>query len=111
MNARVPPPEMDAVVPAPDPAGEPAADARMLARLAEIGMDLAEALRREALARAAAAEAGAGATGGGGGGAPAMPAPGNDLGQSFARLTRAVRLTLALKKKWAEERQAEVQAA
>jgi hypothetical protein len=60
---------------------------RMLRELAELGMELARAMARQALAQA---EAGAP-------GEPAAGGPGRgDPGLAFARVARAVRLTLAL---------------
>jgi len=63
-----------------------------LQELAEIGMDLARALRRQVV-EAAAVD----------GGAPAVPAAGGgDPALAFSRLARAVRLTLALEARVAE---------
>ena len=104
MNAHVAPPQidvpesLDAVV---------ARQRRMLAELAEIGMDIARSMRREAAARAEAAEAAAEASVGRG--EPA-PAAGPDLSLAMTRLTRAVRLTLAMEKRLAEEQAGLVQA-
>jgi hypothetical protein len=75
-------------------AGEPTRIARQLARLeelAEIGMDLARQVRREALA--------------GEDGPPARPAA--DLALVFSRISRAVRQTLALEARLAADHQAE----
>ena len=70
---------------------------RTLKELAEIGMDLARTVRRQAMTQAdaeiAAAEHGAAA--------PAVAAA--DLALVFARISRAVRQTLALEAKLAEE--------
>lgn len=71
----------------------------MLEELAEIGMDLARALRRRVLAQAAAAEG-------------AMDAPalleqhGGDPGLTFSRIARAVRQTLALEARLDQDHQA-----
>jgi hypothetical protein len=67
---------------------EAARDRRMLDRLAEIGMEIAEALGEQVLAQAAA---------------PDAPVPGPDLTLAFTRVARTVRQTLALKPKLAEE--------
>ena len=82
--------------------------ARALADLAAIGMNIARALERQALALAAASEAVAGRIVA----ADLAPAEaasaiadlgrGPDLGLSFSRLSRAVRLTLALEARLAE---------
>jgi hypothetical protein len=66
----------------------------MLQELAEIGMQMARAVRDEALARAGATDEDA----------PARPSPfgGGDLGLVYARIARAVRQTLALETRVAE---------
>jgi hypothetical protein len=83
---------------------------RMLQELAEIGMDLARAVRRQALEQAAAEPAGidqtstierAGTT----------ERVGGDLGLVFSRIARAVRQTVALESKIEEERRARDQRA
>lgn len=63
---------------------------RMAAELAEMGMDMARALHRRVLEAAAGDEA----------------AASWDLGLAFARVSRAVRLTLALEARLEQERQA-----
>jgi hypothetical protein len=63
---------------------------RILQELAEIGMDLARAVRTRALALAAKAD----------------PAAAVDLGLSFSRIARAVRQTVALEAKFEQDRQA-----
>ncbi|HWK45846.1 MAG TPA: hypothetical protein VNT30_14085, partial [Stellaceae bacterium] len=65
---------------------------RMLQRLAEIGMELAEAVGRQALEQAKAASEPAGT--------PQKAGP--DLGLVFTRLSRAVRQTVALEARIAE---------
>ena len=80
--------------PAPAPAAPPA-DARalidaqmaMLTRLAQVGMEIAEACGRQAASPPA------------GGDDAAAPAPGPDPGLVFARVARAVRLTIALQQR------------
>jgi hypothetical protein len=71
---------------------------RILAELTEIGMDLARAVRRQALAQAAPEEADT----------PQAGAPdrigGGDLALVFSRIARAVRQTVALEAKLAEDR-------
>ncbi|QUD89203.1 hypothetical protein [Phenylobacterium montanum] len=92
MNAPVPQSGFDDADPALSPAEARALrHGRVLARLAEIGMEMAEALGREARARAEAAEAG-----------EAGPAAAGDPGLAFSRIARAVRLTLALEARLAE---------
>ncbi|HWK45279.1 MAG TPA: hypothetical protein VNT30_11185, partial [Stellaceae bacterium] len=66
---------------------------RMLQRLAEIGMELAEAVGRQALEQAKAASEPAET--------PRQPGP--DLGLVFTRLSRSVRQTVALEARIAEE--------
>jgi hypothetical protein len=66
---------------------------RLLEELAEIGMDMARALRRQALAQADAAEIEASDT---------AHAVSGDVGLTFSRIARAVRLTLALEARTAE---------
>ncbi len=88
----------------PDDAVDPRLDATagqvaVLGELAEIGLRLAGALERLALAQVAAAEM---ALAAGEAGAPAVPAPRVDLGLSFDRLSRAIRLTLMLETRIAE---------
>src|SRR5260370_12559761 len=72
----------------------------MLAELAEIGMDLARAVRRQALDHAESEQADA----------PQVDAPdrigGGDLALVFSRIARAVRQTVALEAKLAEDRRA-----
>jgi hypothetical protein len=86
------------IEPAPDdPEGRAAArtarQLAMLQELAEIGMQMARAVRDEALARAEDADA-----------APKPPSPfgGGDLGLVYARIARAVRQTLALETRVAD---------
>jgi hypothetical protein len=85
------------IAPAPDdPEGRAEIRARQLAmlhELAEIGMQMARAVRDEALARAEDEDV-----------APARPSPfgGGDLGLVYARIARAVRQTLALETRVAE---------
>jgi hypothetical protein len=85
------------IAPAPDdPEGRAEIRARQLAmlqELAEIGMQMARAVRDEALVRAELDEA-----------APAPPSPfgGGDLGLVYSRIARAVRQTLALETRVAE---------
>jgi hypothetical protein len=69
---------------------------RMLEELAEIGMDMARALRRQALAQAELQDIGerAGVTEIAGG-VVTLSVKG-DLGLAFSRVARAVRLTLAM---------------
>ncbi len=76
---------------------------QMLQELAEIGMDLARAVHRQALAEAPAIEAGEGAV--------AHPPAGGDLGLVFSRIARAVRQTLALEARLEQERSARDRAA
>jgi hypothetical protein len=90
---------LDPSLSAPDAASPATADARarigrqmaMLARLAEIGMEIAEACGRDARAAAAAAEDGA------------VPSPDQrrDPGLVFARVARAVRMTIGLEQRLA----------
>src|SRR5260370_7024883 len=72
----------------------------MLAELAEIGMDLARAVRRQALDHAESEQADA----------PQVDAPdrigGGDLALVFSRIARAARQTVALEAKLAEDRRA-----
>ena len=79
-----------------------------LDELSEIGMTIARALKEEALARAAMAQAAAVRTAAAlaaGEPLPSQPpAGGIDLSLSFSRVSRAVRLTLALKAKLASDR-------
>ncbi|HVJ53774.1 MAG TPA: hypothetical protein VM689_15000 [Aliidongia sp.] len=81
------------------PAGDAARDAQRLDELADIGMDIARALRREAQIRAARVEEAAAE------GYPLPPAAtaSADISLSFSRVSRAVRLTLALKTKLASD--------
>lgn len=78
----------------------------MLRELAQIGMDLARALRAEALApvNAAAPDAGAAEPLPARGAGRASAGAGADLGLRFSRIARAVRLTLALEARLADER-------
>ena len=66
---------------------------RLLQELAEIGMEMARAVRGQAVAQAAERDAN-----------PAAPFAGGDLGLVFSRIARAVRQTLALEARLAEER-------
>ena len=100
MNAHVPPPQMDDLETGDELV---ARQRRLLRRLAEIGMTIAEAMEEEAVARAAAAKAASARMVSGEAGGEAMPAPGPDLSLSFGRLTRAVRLTLAMDRRLADE--------
>jgi hypothetical protein len=64
----------------------------MLTRLAEIGMEIAEAAGRRACALAEGGEA-----------APSLVAQGPDPGLAYARAARAVRLTIALQSRLAKD--------
>ena len=69
---------------------------RLLAELAEIGMDMARTLQRRALEQAAGDEV-----------LTTQPGElGDDLGLAFSRVARAVRLTLALEVRFEQDRQA-----
>ncbi|HVJ55999.1 MAG TPA: hypothetical protein VM689_26300 [Aliidongia sp.] len=83
---------------------DPAArEALVLDELTEIGMTIARALKDEALARAAIAQAAAARVAAGEEAEPPAAA-GIDLSLSFARVSRAVRLCLAVKLKLASDR-------
>jgi hypothetical protein len=79
---------------------------RMLEELAEIGMDLARAVRRQALEQAADEPAGAADRAD-----PIERIGGGDLGLIFSRIARAVRQTVALEARIEEERRAREQRA
>src|SRR5687767_8630850 len=91
---------VDPALVAPSPAAAPATDARalierqlaMLTRLAEIGMEIAEACGREAVAAPGAGE-----------GAAQTPERLRDPGLAFARVARAVRMTIALQSRLAKD--------
>jgi hypothetical protein len=70
-------------------------DLRMLDELGEIGMDLARAVRQQAVAQAIPEQVGA-----------LGRMSGGDLALAFSRLARAVRQTIALKAKLTEDRRA-----
>jgi len=75
---------------------------RLLEELSEIGMDLARALRREVLAKTEQAENISNCEDGSPGPSPARATPaakGPDPADAFARISRAVRLTLSLEAK------------
>jgi len=71
---------------------------RMLKRLAEMAMNLAEASEEEAMAEIVARKAD-----------PARPEPKRDPMQAFSRMARTVRQTVALEAKLEKERKAESQ--
>ena len=75
---------------------------RMLRRLAEIGMEMAEAMAEEAAVRLAAVRAVGAKVEAGEAPLSALAAPGPDVSLAMTRLTRAVRLTLAMEKRLAE---------
>lgn len=89
---------------ASDPIARTERHLRLLRELAELGMRMARAVTEQVVAQSAGASAGAGAeTDAGSGAGAADNRLAGDPGMVFSRIARAVRLTLVLEAKLAEE--------